>query len=90
VKDVITSLRPLTTGEFEILLRDPPPVIDGPLPLRVEHGDGAVDVDAIRRRVTEELRARLVVATEVEMVPPGSLPRFEMKAKLSRKLYEEG
>lgn len=90
VKDVITSLRPLTTGEFEILLRDPPPVINGPLPLRVEHGLGATDVDAVRQTVAEELRARLIVATEIEMVAPGTLPRFEMKAKLIRKLYEEG
>jgi phenylacetate-CoA ligase len=90
VKDVITSLRPLTTGEFEILLRAPPPVIDGPLHLRVEYGDGAADVDAVRRKVAEEMRGRLIVATEVEMVPPGTLPRFEMKAKLIRKLYKEG
>lgn len=91
VRDVITSLRPLTTGEFEILLRSPPPLIDGPLSLRVELGDGVTDdVDAIGRRVTEELRDRLIVAAEVEMVPNESLPRFEMKARLIRKLYEEG
>jgi phenylacetate-CoA ligase len=65
-------------------------VINGPLPLRVEHGYGATDVDAVRQKVAEELRARLIVATEIEMVAPGTLPRFEMKAKLIRKLYEEG
>lgn len=35
------------------------------------------------------LRDKLIFTSEVEIVPPGTLPRFEMKARLIRKLYEE-
>jgi phenylacetate-CoA ligase len=89
VKDVVTSLRPLTTGEVEIVLQSPPPLVEGRLPLRVEHGNSVTDVDAVRRAVMDEIRTRLIVATEVDVVPPGTLPRYEMKARLIRKAYEE-
>jgi hypothetical protein len=35
------------------------------------------------------LRERLVVDCVVDLMPPGTLPRFEMKAQLIRKLYDE-
>jgi phenylacetate-CoA ligase len=89
IRDVISSLRPLTTGEFQILLRQPPPLVTGPLHLKVEHGPEAGDLDEARTRVIEGLRSRLTFTADVELVAPGTLPRFEMKAKVVRKLYEE-
>jgi hypothetical protein len=35
------------------------------------------------------LREKLVFRAEVKLVPEGTLPRFEMKARLVRTLYEE-
>jgi len=35
------------------------------------------------------LRDKLVFRADVELVPEGTLPRFEMKANLIKKLYEE-
>jgi hypothetical protein len=35
-----------------------------------------------------DLREKLVFRADVELVPEGTLPRFEIKAKLIRKLYE--
>jgi phenylacetate-CoA ligase len=89
IKDVISSLRPLTTGEFQILLSQPPPLVTGPLRVKVEHGPDAGDLDEARARVIDGLRSRLTFTADVEMVAPGTLPRFEMKAKVVRKLYEE-
>ena len=34
------------------------------------------------------IREKLVFRSNVELVPEGSLPRFEYKGKLVRKLYE--
>ena len=89
IKDVVSSLRPLTTGEFQILLEQPPPLVTSPLHLRVEYGSEVHDVEAASDRIADELRNRLTFTAHVEMVPAGTLPRFEMKAKYIRKLYEE-
>jgi phenylacetate-CoA ligase len=89
IRDVVSSLRPLTTGEIQILLERPPPLVTGPLRIKVEYGPDVVDVQGTRARVVGELRQRLTFTADVEMVPPGELPRFEMKAKVIRKLYEE-
>lgn len=87
VKDVVAGMRPRTTGEIEILLREPGPRVTPPLPIRVEHGEGVADLPALKREIEEHLRNRLVCHADVELVPPGTLPRFEMKAQLIRKLY---
>lgn len=89
VKDVVSGLRPRTTGEVEILLEAPGPKVQPPLKIRVEHGPGVADLQALKREVEEQLRSKLIFQPAVELVPPGTLPRYEMKAKLIRKLYEE-
>jgi phenylacetate-CoA ligase len=35
------------------------------------------------------MRDKLIFTAHVELVPPGTLPRFEMKAQLIRKAYEQ-
>jgi phenylacetate-CoA ligase len=48
------------------------------------------DLDALKAELEGLLlRERLVVECDVELLPPGTLPRFEMKAQPIRKLYEE-
>jgi phenylacetate-CoA ligase len=88
IKDVVSSLRPRTTGEIEIQLRQPGPKVEPPLPIRVEHGGTVTDLVTLKREVEEVLRNRLVFQADVELVPPGTLPRYEMKAQLIRKLYQ--
>jgi phenylacetate-CoA ligase len=87
VKDVVTALHPRTTGAVEILLAGPPPRVEPPLRLRVEAVDAA-DAD-LRAELERTIRSRLIVPAAVDLVPPDTLPRFEMKAQLIRKLYEE-
>jgi phenylacetate-CoA ligase len=36
------------------------------------------------------VRNKLIFTANVELVPPGTLPRYEMKAQLIRKAYEQG
>jgi phenylacetate-CoA ligase len=36
------------------------------------------------------MRDKLIFAANVELVPPGTSPRYEMKAQLIRKSYEQG
>jgi phenylacetate-CoA ligase len=89
IKDVVTSLHPRTTGALQILLGAPPPRVDPPLRVQVEYGPEARDLDALKRELERLIREKLIAKAEVELVPPETLPRFEMKAQLIRKLYEE-
>jgi phenylacetate-CoA ligase len=84
IRDVVAGLSPRTTGNFEVLLSGPPPAIAPPLRLRVEHGE-VVD-DGLKRELEGALRDKLIARAEVELVAPGTLPRYEMKAKLFRRL----
>lgn len=88
VKDVVSGLRPRTTGEIQILLDKPGPKVDPPLKVKVEYGEGVEDLPALKREIEAVIKDRLVVPASVELVPAGTLPRFEMKAQLVKKLYE--
>jgi phenylacetate-CoA ligase len=84
VSDLVSGLRPLTSGAFQILLDEPGPRVDPPLQLQVEYGDEATDLDALTLRIEELIRDRLVVRAQVELVPPSTLERYEMKARYIR------
>jgi phenylacetate-CoA ligase len=88
VKDVIASFHPATTGDMLILLDKPGPKADPPMKIQAEHSPGVQDLGTLKKRIEEGLRHKLVFRADVELVPQGTLPRFEMKAKLVRKLYE--
>ncbi len=88
IKDVITSFRPRTTGDILVLLDKPGPDVQPPLKVQAEYSQGEKDLDALKHDLETALRDKLVFRADVKLVPEGTLPRFEMKAKLIRKLYE--
>jgi phenylacetate-CoA ligase len=88
IKDVVMSFRPRTNGEVQILLEKPGPAVDPPLRLCVEAvGDGR-EQERLREELESTLRDKLIFTSRVEIVPIGALPRYEMKARLIRKLWE--
>jgi phenylacetate-CoA ligase len=89
VKDVITSFRPRTTGDMLILLDKPGPSVEPPLKIQAEYTQGQQNLNALKTELEEALRDKLVFRADVELLPEGTLPRFEMKAKLIKKLHEE-
>lgn len=89
IKDVVAGFRPRTSGEVQILLERPGPRIEPPLRVKVEQGAAAGDLIELKKAVEGTLREKLVFRADVEIVPSGTLPRFEGKGKLVRKLYEE-
>ena len=89
IKDVVTSLRPRTTGELQILLDRPGPKVDPPMKIQVEVAKDLSDLQPLKHEIENLLREKLVFKADVHLVPEGTLPRYEMKAKLVRKLYEE-
>jgi phenylacetate-CoA ligase len=88
IKDVITSFRPRTTGDMLVLLDKPGPKVEPPVRIQVEYSPGERDLHGLKKTLETALREKLVFRGDVELVPDGTLPRFEMKAKLIRKLYE--
>jgi phenylacetate-CoA ligase len=89
LKDLVTSLHPRTTGAMQILLSSPPPRVDPPLRVQVESGPDVGDFQGLKRELEGLIRDRLIVKADVDVVPPETLPRFEMKAQLIRKVFEE-
>ena len=89
IKDVVMSMRPRTNGEVQILLDRPGPAVEPPLRLRIEADGDRAMLERLRLDAERLLRDKLIFTSQVEIVPVGTLPRFEMKARLIRKLYEE-
>lgn len=89
VKDVISSFDPYTTGTIRILLKQKPPLVHPPLPIQVEYqGDlSESQLAELKQKIEETLRSKLIFSADVQLVPKGTLPRFEMKAKLVEALY---
>lgn len=88
ISEVVSSFRPRTTGAMRILLSEDGPAVHPPLRLRIEHGTYASDLTVLAAEIERGIRDRLVVRTQVELVPPNTLPRFEMKASLVERLEE--
>jgi phenylacetate-CoA ligase len=89
ISDVITQLHPRTTGAMQVLLAAPPPKVEPPLRIQAEYGAEATELDQLKRELEAMIRDKLIVQADVELVPAGTLPRFEMKAQLLRHLYQE-
>lgn len=88
IKDVVTTFRPRTTGDMMILLDEPGPKVIPPLTIQAEHSPDEKNLPQLKDELEHVLREKLVFRADVQLVPRGTLPRFEMKAKLIRKLYD--
>jgi phenylacetate-CoA ligase len=88
VKDIISTLAPRVTVEMVIQLDQEPPSVEPPMKIRVEHGEEPGDLGELASRIEGLLREKLIFSSRVELVPPGTLPKYEYKARLVEKTYE--
>ncbi len=86
VEEIVAALAPRTTGRLEIVLDRPGPAVDPPLRVRVEVPPAVDDPAPLKRELEERIRSALVVQAAVELVPDGTLARFEYKRQLVRRL----
>ncbi|MBX9844748.1 MAG: AMP-binding protein [Xanthobacteraceae bacterium] len=77
VQAVVAAFNPETTLAFEIVHRRD----DDRLHLRAEYGIDVGDVGHLQRRLTAALAERLHVPSEITLLPPHTLPRYEMKSR---------
>jgi phenylacetate-CoA ligase len=90
IKNVINSFSPRLTGEFRIVLTEPPPRVVPPLRMRVESvfepkSQNATD---LRIEVEEALHTTLRFRPTIEMLPPNSLERTSKKTDWFERLYK--
>ena len=88
IRDVVGSLRPKTTGEIQVVLGKPGPAVTPPVHIEAEFSRGASNLEELKKEIEAQLNSRLNFRAAVNLVPEGSLPRFEMKAQLIKKLWE--
>ena len=88
IRDVVGSLRPKTSGEIQVVLDQPGPTVAPPVKIEVEFGKEVTHLEELKKEIEALLNSRLNFRAAINLVPEGSLPRFEMKAQLIKKLWE--
>ena len=86
IRDVILSFKPAVSGEMRVVLTQPGPMAPPPLHIQVEVSDPSPP-SGLAEKIEAELRAKLIFTARVELVPPRSLERTEMKAALIERRY---
>jgi phenylacetate-CoA ligase len=87
VEQLMAAMRPLTTGNFQIIV--PSPGALDHLDLRVEHGLDVAEADlaAVAQRLQAACSEHLRAPAQVTLVPPESLPVSERKTRRVIRTY---
>jgi len=88
IRDVVGSLRPKTSGEIQVVLDQPGPGVSPPVHIEVEYSKGVSNLEELKKEIEALLNSRLNFRAAVNLVPESSLPRYEMKAQLIKKVWE--
>src|SRR5262245_31090001 len=82
VREVVSGFQPQVSGHIRVRPSTPGVEQEPPLPVAVELAPGTREDPALADSIRDRLRAVLVVQTQVDLVPHGSLQRSEYKSKL--------
>ena len=82
LREVVGAFAPRVSGHIMVRPRAVGVKQDPPLPVSVELAQGAAPDDSLAESIRERLRNVLVVQTDVQLVPWGSLERSDYKSKL--------
>jgi phenylacetate-CoA ligase len=83
IRSVLEGFTPSVSGMFQVRPHSHGVLQSPPLPVVIELGEGITSApEGLRQRMTEEIRSRLLVTTDVAFVPFGTLPRETYKSKL--------
>lgn len=82
VREVVNLFAPEVSGAIQIRPKHRGVAQAPPVPVRVELAEGRAIDPQFAARISEKIRSTLTVATEIELVPWGSLPRSDYKIKL--------
>ncbi len=82
IREVVGGFAPRVSGSILVRPRSRGVKQEPPLPVTVELARGAEEDDSLAGAIRESIRSVLVVQTQVELVPWGSLERSEYKLRL--------
>jgi phenylacetate-CoA ligase len=82
IREVVHEFAPQVSGQILVRPRTPGVKQEPPLPVRVELGRETSGDTGLADAISARVREALLVRTQVELVPWGSLPRSEYKSKL--------
>jgi phenylacetate-CoA ligase len=82
VREVVSAFAPAVSGNILVRPHGTAVKQEPPLRIRVELARDAAGSDELAATIRERIRSALVVQTQVELVPFGTLPRSDYKSKL--------
>jgi phenylacetate-CoA ligase len=83
IRSILKEFAPEVGGGFQIRPKSPGVSQLPPLPVVIELGKGLTHApERLREAMVNEFRERLLVTTQIEFVPYGTLPRETYKTKL--------
>jgi phenylacetate-CoA ligase len=83
IRSILAEYTPDVSGMLQVRPREQGVLQTPPLPVVVELGEAFNgNTDDLRARLKAEIRARLLVTTDIELVPYGTVPRETYKSKL--------
>ncbi len=90
IRSIIETFVPRVTGQFRIVLDEPPPRVVPPLKLRLEYGEHVPpdQLEALAHEIASTMSTKIKVNPQILWQPPGSLERSTYKGKTFERLYE--
>ncbi len=87
--NIIASFHPRVTGEFRIVLDEPPPRVTPPLKLKIEYGDGIAGnaLKTLESEIIEAMSRQLRVTPAITWLAPNTLDRAAKKTQFFEKTY---
>jgi len=83
LRSILKEFMPYVSGMLQVRPKSEGVLQSPPLPVVVELGKSCLTPpESLRQRIVDEIRSRLLVTTDVELVPYGTLPRETYKSKL--------
>jgi phenylacetate-CoA ligase len=91
IDNVISRFSPKVTGEFRIVLDEPPPRVVPPLQLKIEYGEGLSPEELVdlKSSMNEEMHLKLKIRPKIDWLPPKTLKRSTYKTSFIEKNYEK-
>ena len=88
---VIESFTPKVTGQFRIVLDEPPPRVEPPLKIKVERADiiPLEKLNALKAEIKNAMHAKLKVRPNIIWLAPNELGWATYKGKVFEKTYEK-
>ena len=91
VAGVLEAFTPRITGQFRIVLDEPPPRVVPPLKLKIERGENMPreKMEELRAEIEETMSAKIRIRPAIQWLEPKELTRSTYKGKVFEKTYEK-